>query len=139
MEDARQIDIQHALQIVRLVAHDQPVDGDAGVVHQHVKRPQFLHRLLDGPGAGFRIGDVELEHVDRRRAGPLALRLGFVRRRVISGVGDGDLRAAFREPHRHRAPDPPRCAGHERHLVLEVLGHGARHNRNEQCGWAGSV
>src|SRR5207245_6965517 len=61
--------------------------------------------------------------------------LRFVRRRLVSGVGDADPRAPFGEPNRHRPPDPARCAGHQRHLVLEVLAHGARHNRTERrCG-----
>src|SRR5205807_7618953 len=78
VEGGGEIHLEHAAQIVRLVAHDEAVDADAGVVHQHVDAAQLGHHRVDGPRAGFGVAHVELDQVNLGCTGALAARLGLV-------------------------------------------------------------
>ena len=59
--------------------------GDAGVVDEHVDRPEVGLDLLDTGGAGIERSDVPF--VD----GDAGFRLEFLRRGVVAGVACRDL------------------------------------------------
>ena len=59
-----------ALPVFLLGAQEQPVDGDAGVVHQHVEPPVLGGDLLDRRVDGGGVGDVEARQRALRRPRP---------------------------------------------------------------------
>jgi hypothetical protein len=59
VERAAEVDLQRALPLVVLVAEEQAVDGDAGVVDQDVEAAVVLADGLDRLGRRGAVGDVE--------------------------------------------------------------------------------
>src|SRR5438874_1858482 len=123
MEGTGQIHVQGPPQVLGLVAEDEPVDGEPGVVDENVQATEPLGHLLDACGASGGVSDVELQGVHLGRARSLGCGLCFLGSGIVPRVGDGNGASAFGKAHCNRPADAARSPGHERRLTLEVPGH----------------
>ena len=106
VEQRAQIGVDHRGPLLGLHAMQLRVAGDAGIVDQHLDRPEIGLDLLDAGGAGFERRHVPF--VDR----DAGLGLEFLRRLVVAGVIGGDLVAGGLERFGNRRAD---AAGSSRH------------------------
>jgi hypothetical protein len=94
---------------------------DAGVVDEHVNRPELLFGAVEEGAEGGAVGDIQRER-DRARA---QLGRGLPGEREVD-VADRDLHSLTQERLRRRLADPARGAGDRRGLPGEdtgLLGH----------------
>src|SRR5581483_10554724 len=59
VERARQVHVERVLPVFLFCAQQQSVDGDAGVIDQHVEAAALGGDLLDGGADGGGVGHVE--------------------------------------------------------------------------------
>ncbi len=117
VDDPADIDAHDPVPVVIGRIFDQPPDPDAGVVDQHLHRPERSLRLVGRAHKRRAIGDVEF---DRVNLAALQQAHGVVQV-ILPTPGEGDLHALFGQ-HLHDAQaDSARPAGHERDLILQVL------------------
>src|SRR6266540_362809 len=124
VEVAGEVHLDRPVPVVVLDPHDELIERDPCVVHEHVQAAEVGDDALDGGGAGGRVRHVELVELRLGRAGLLHERERLVRGGRVASVVQGDARAAPREGDRDRAADTARGAGDEDGLALEVEGHG---------------
>ena len=96
---------------------------DAGVVDEHVQRPELLLGGVEKTGEGVAVG-----HVEWQRHGTRAELVGGPLRRGEVHVADRDAHAGLQERARGRPPDPARAAGDRGGLSGEDAGR-LRHDR----------
>jgi hypothetical protein len=82
---------------------DGAASADAGVVDEHVERPEAADDLANGARHPFLVADAELADC----------------RLVLAGIaaGDGNGRTRGAQPSRHHEPQPAVAAGDERDAV----------------------
>jgi hypothetical protein len=123
VEGAGEVDVELALPVVVLDAHDELVEGDPGVVHEDVEAPHGGHHLVDRLGGRGRVGHVELEEAHLGGAGLAAEARGLLGGGDVAREVEGEPRPPSRQFHRDRPPDAPGGTGDEGGLSLEG-GHG---------------
>ena len=117
------VDVHHPPRREVVLIDEAPDLHDAGVVDQHVKRPQLPLGLVEEGRKGVAIGHVEWQR-DRSRP---ELGSGLARRVEID-VADRHLHAVAQERFRRRAADATRASGDRGCLSGEdsgCFGHGA--------------
>src|SRR5690606_5121388 len=122
-----QVRVEDAVPIPVAQTDDQVVLRHAGVVDQHVERPEVLFDALDQGIDRGRAG-----HVTRVRAVSLALQAGSGLFRALRTACDhGDARTAPSQVLGDRAPDPPAAASDDGYLSSQfatVLHHFPAHD-----------
>src|SRR6185503_12927208 len=91
IEAAGEVDVDHVLPALARHLVQHAVAGDAGIVDQHVDRPDLVRDLLDAALTGFEIGDIPFI---ARNAGVLREVLGVL---AIAEIGGGDAKPRFLE------------------------------------------
>src|SRR5690606_38339225 len=117
--DAGQVGVEDGLPVLVLHPHQQVVAGDAGVVYEDRDRADVLADRLDQ--LFDRAGRADVEHAATAalRRPPVAVLLGA----AFAGRGTDDRRAARGELIGNRRADAAACAGHQRDLAFQFLGH----------------
>ncbi len=92
VEPAVALDVEHEIELARLLVAEEPADVDAGRVHEHVDAAVPLPDLIDD--RGHRVGVGQVDAVVVRLAARAAHRID----RLLRGVQPFDARRAPSRP-----------------------------------------
>ena len=109
VEQAGEVDEDHLVPLLRRHLVQHGVAGDAGVVDQHVDRPELGLNLGHSPLAVLELADVALDDHDAELLG------GGLGGRLVIGVAGRDLEAVRLQPGDDGVANAARPAGDHRH------------------------
>ena len=117
-EHGAKIDVEHAVELGRILDSESVAIGDAGVIDQEIEPPQRVGRRVDGRSNGFQVADIQRNDVCPASEG-LDLNGEFGQPALVAG-GQRHVRSGLGQRQGDRPPDAAAGAGHKGAVAVKA-------------------